>query len=207
MTREQPGYARAWDVDSGAADAPGGAGGPAPPERPHLVLVGLPGAGKSTVGALAASSLGSEFLDFDVEIQLRTRLSIGELFAQIGEPAFREMEHELTREVLAKPAMVIAPGGGWVTNPANLALVRPAARLIHLKVGVDKALERLGNAAATRPLLAVKDPRKALAGLRSAREPIFHREADAEIDTEVLDPQSVTSAIIALAATWGWPVG
>lgn len=189
-----------------AVPASGATGEATPGQRPHLVLVGLPGAGKSTVGALAASALGSEFLDFDVEIQHRTRLSIGDLFAQIGEPAFREMEHELTREVLTKPPMVLAPGGGWVTNPANLELLRPSARIIHLRVGVDRALERLGASVATRPLLAVQDPRRALAGLRSAREPIY-READAEVDTENLDTQRVTSIVIALAATWGWPVG
>lgn len=206
MTRVRPEDASVRSVPSGAAEAFVGSGGAVPPERPHLVLVGLPGAGKSTVGALAASALGSDFLDFDVEIQLRTRLSIGDLFAQIGEPAFREMEHELTREALTKPPMVLAPGGGWVTNPANLALLRPSARIIHLKVGVDKALERLGSAIAARPLLAVHDPRKALVRLREAREPIY-RESDAEIDAEVLDLQSVTSVVTALAATWGWPVG
>lgn len=206
MTRERPEDAGARGVHNGAAETSGGSGDPVPSQRPHLVLVGLPGAGKSTVGALAASALGSDFLDFDVEIQLRTRLSIGDLFAQIGEPAFREMEHELTREALTKPPMVLAPGGGWVTNPANLALLRPAARIIHLKVGVDKALERLGSAVAARPLLAVQDPRKALVRLREAREPIY-RESDAEIDAEVLDLQTVTSIVTALAATWGWPVG
>ncbi|HSA54261.1 MAG TPA: shikimate kinase [Gemmatimonadaceae bacterium] len=206
MTRVRPGGGQDRDAGNSAAGAPHGLDGPEPAPLPHLVLVGLPGAGKSTVGALAASALGSEFLDFDVEIQHRTRMTIGELFAQIGESAFREMEHELTREVLTKAPMVLAPGGGWVTIPANLALARPVARIIHLKVGVDRALRRLGSAVAARPLLASQDPRKALSALWKAREPIY-READAEIDTEVIDSQSVTTVLLALAATWGWRVG
>lgn len=206
MSAERPRGADPRGVDPGAPRARGEPAGHSPSNRPHLVLVGLPGAGKSTVGAQVAAALRSEFLDFDVEIQHRTRLSIAELFAQIGEPAFRELEHELTREAMSKPPMVLAPGGGWATKPANLELARPAARLIYLRVGVDTALGRLGNAVTARPLLAVQDPRKAMMALRDAREPIY-RESDAEIDSETLDLQSVTKVVTALAATWGWPVG
>jgi shikimate kinase len=155
---------------------------------------------------LAASALHSEFLDFDVEIQHRTRRSIQDIFAEMGEAAFRDMEHQLTQEVALATPMIIAPGGGWVTNPANLALLRPKARIIHLRVTVETALRRLGPAAAARPLLIAPDPRQALRSLWKQREPIY-RAADAEIDTEVNNPQRVTEILTGLASTWGWPVG
>jgi shikimate kinase len=150
--------------------------------------------------------LGSEFLDFDVEIQHRTRRSIQDIFAEQGEAAFREMEHQLTQEVSVADPMILSPGGGWVTNPANLALLRPKARIIHLRVSVETALRRLGPVIGARPLLVAPDPRQALRRLWKEREPIY-RAADAEIDTENVDPQRVTEVLTALASTWGWPVG
>lgn len=174
--------------------------------RPHLVLVGLPGAGKSTVGAMAADRLDCTFIDFDTEISRRTGLDIPMLFAQRGEEGFRRLEQELTEEFASAPGMILAPGGGWMANPANPALLRHRSRIIHLRVGIDAALARLGPSVATRPLLATSDPKTALERLWVEREPIY-RTADAEIDTEVVDLQSLTALITSLATRWGWRVG
>lgn len=102
--------------------------------RPHLVLVGLPGSGKSTVGAKLARQLGRPFLDFDIEITRRQGMTIPDIFAQRGEPYFRELEHGLTAEVRELENMVLAPGGGWVVRPENVALLRPPAKLIYLRL-------------------------------------------------------------------------
>lgn len=174
--------------------------------RPHLVLVGLPGAGKSTLGPKVAERLDCSFIDFDVEISRRAGIDITDIFARQGEESFRRLERELTEEFATAPGMVLAPGGGWITNPANPALLRPRSRIIHLRVGVDAALARLGPAVTKRPLLATSDPRAALERLWAEREPLY-RTADAEFDTETVDLQSLTSLVASLASTWGWRIG
>src|ERR1044072_6860459 len=85
--------------------------------RPHLVLVGLPGAGKSTVGKAVAGRLGRTFFDFDLEIERRQGKTIAEIFGEKGEGHFRELERALTEELRLMGNMILAPGGGWVTSP------------------------------------------------------------------------------------------
>ncbi len=164
------------------------------PSRPHLILVGLPGAGKSTVASLLAHQLGRTFLDFDVEISRREGLSIAEIFAQRGEPAFRIMERALTEEVALFGGMVLAPGGGWVSQPETLALLRPPSRLIYLKISPAGALRRMGRKVAGRPLLLRPNPRGELERLLAARQMVYE-SADLVVDVENSDPQRVTDSI------------
>src|ERR1700716_2849397 len=98
-------------------------GSAADPSLPHLILVGLPGAGKTTVGALLATALGRSFLDFDTEITRREGMSIPEIFGQRGEEHFRHLEHELTEELQEVGNMILSPGGGWVTHAETVALL------------------------------------------------------------------------------------
>jgi shikimate kinase len=164
----------------------------------HLVLVGLPGAGKSTIGKFVAKRLQRPFVDFDVELARREGRSVSALFAERGEAAFRQLECALTAELAGNGASVFAPGGGWITNPGVLALVRPPGRIIHLKVTPAGALQRLGSARASRPLLMESDPGKVLDRLWEQRGALYAL-ADAEIDTEVVDFKRVTSLVVALA--------
>src|SRR6195256_4029651 len=92
-------------------------GSAADPSKPHLILVGLPGSGKTTVGQAVADKTGRTFLDFDLEIERREMRSIGQIFAERGEPYFRKKERELTEELTLVGNMVVSPGGGWITNP------------------------------------------------------------------------------------------
>ena len=169
-------------------------GSAADPSRPHLILVGLPGAGKSTVATLLAQRLGRTFLDFDVEISRREGLSIADIFAQRGEPAFRIMERALTEEVALFGGMVLAPGGGWVSQAETLALLRPASRLIYLKISPAGALRRMGRKVAGRPLLLRPNPRGELERLLAARKAVYE-SADLVVDVENIDPQRVTDFI------------
>jgi shikimate kinase len=173
---------------------------------PHLVLVGLPGSGKSTVGPLLAGALGAPFVDFDHEIEKRQRMSVSEIFSTRGEEAFRAMERTMTRELAGRPPTVMAPGGGWMLDDSNVALVRASARIIHLSVSVPTALARLGPEISRRPLLAGPAAERQMESLAAARMPLYSR-ADAEIDTESLTPQQVVSFGLRLASTWGWPIG
>lgn len=173
---------------------------------PHLVLVGLPGSGKSTVGRLLAAALAAPFIDFDEEIERREGLTVGQIFEQRGEAAFRNLERAITQELAGQPGMVVSPGGGWMADEVNVALLRPPARIIHLDVSVSTALSRLGPDIVRRPLLAGAAADNRLASIAAARMPLYSR-ADAVINTEILTPQQVVSFGLRLASAWGWPIG
>jgi shikimate kinase len=165
------------------------------PAKPHLVLVGLPGAGKSTVGALVAQRLGRTFLDFDAEIERREGMPISMIFAERGEQAFRTLERKLTEEVRELGNMVLAPGGGWIADPEVVALLKPPARLVYLRVRPETALKRLGAAAGGRPLLNRPDPAAEMQKLFEERRALY-QAADLEVGAELLDPQQVTDEIV-----------
>ena len=163
--------------------------------------MGLPGSGKSTVGSAVAAELGWPFVDLDAEIVRQAGRSVAELFAVRGEAHFRELERRATLELRNAPPAVIAPGGGWVTVPDTVALLRPPARMAYLRVSTAVALHRLRRTVGTRPLLR-SDPAVALAGLLGAREGAYET-ADIVVDTELLTPQQVTKKIVALVRS-GW---
>ena len=169
---------------------------------PHLILVGISGAGKSTVGRTVAERLGRVFMDLDREIERREAATVSELFAEKGEPFFREKERQLTEELSRMGNMVLAPGGGWITNRDVVALLRPPGQIIYLKVKPETAIARLGDERTTRPLLMRPDPLGELKRMLMQREPMFVK-ADHVIDTERLKPQQVVEEVLALAQTAG----
>lgn len=163
-----------------------------------MILVGLPGSGKTTIGQAVAERLGRTFLDLDTEIERREGRSISQIFGEKGEPYFRQKEHELTAELKLVGNMVIAPGGGWVGNPSNVFLVRPPSRLVYLKVRPETALKRLGPMRAMRPLLTRPDPLGELKRLLEARRAAYE-SADHIVDTELFALQRVIESIVELA--------
>jgi shikimate kinase len=167
----------------------------------HIVLVGLPGSGKSTVGPLLATALHRPFLDFDDVITGRAGMSISRLFAELGEVAFRARERALTEELRGREPMVLAPGGGWITQPESVKLLRPPARFAYLKSAAAAALARMGSGVADRPLLAVADPIRALESLLDTREPLYEA-ADWTVEVDSVDPQRVANEIAAQFHRW-----
>ena len=170
------------------------------PGKPHLILVGLPGSGKSAVGEALAAQLNRSFLDFDREIERREGSSISEIFAVRGEPYFRQQEIELTLELRQCGNMIVAPGGGWVTNKGVVEIIRPPSRLIYLKVTPETALRRLGAQRTARPLLSRPDPMAELKRLLKDREELYG-QADHVISAEVFDIQRLVQKIAELAST------
>jgi len=165
----------------------------------HLVLVGIPGAGKSTVGRELAAQLQWPFVDLDADIEAREGMRVSEIFARRGEAHFRALEREATVRLAARehPA-VVAPGGGWIVVPGLVELLRPPACLIWLRVTPARALERLGEGVATRPLLAGPDPLGALTAILTARE-AFYLQADHTVSVELVTPSAAVRDILALA--------
>jgi shikimate kinase len=164
----------------------------------HLILIGLPGAGKSTHGRRAAAQLGRPFVDLDRVISQRAGRSVAQIFRLSGEPAFRELEREATAALATEPPSVVAPGGGWMMDPRNVELVKPGAKIVWLQVSPVVAVRRMGARIRTRPLLSTGNPVATLERLLATRGPRY-TQADAVIDTEVLDWQGVADAIVALS--------
>lgn len=166
------------------------------PAEPHVVLVGLPGAGKSTVGALVAERLRRTFLDFDLEIERREGMPVSRIFGERGEQGFRALERQLTEELRDLGSMVLAPGGGWIMDPEVVGLIRPPARLVYLRVRPEMALRRLGSEGGGRPLLNRPDPLGELTRLYESRRAQY-QSADIEVGTELFTPQQVADDIVA----------
>lgn len=173
----------------GTADVPGGGR--------HIVLVGLPGAGKTTVGRLLAARLGLPFIDFDEEIVRREGRPIAAIFAAEGEAYFRRLEAALTAEMLLAPPSVIAPGGGWIAVPGLPDVIRQKALLVHLRATPRTALSRMGAAIGERPLIASGDAWGRIQELWVARRS-HYATADLELDTEMLEAEEVARAVAAL---------
>jgi shikimate kinase len=174
-------------------------GSAADPSKPHLILVGLPGSGKSTVGQAVASKTGRTFLDLDQEIERREGRSISQIFGENGESYFRKRERQLTEELALVGNMVVAPGGGWMTVPEVVGLVRPPSRIVYLRVRPETALQRLGPMRLARPLLSRPDPLSELKRLFDERR-VSYETADKVIDTEHYSLQRVIEMVIELAS-------
>jgi shikimate kinase len=175
------------------------ADGDARTPAPHLILVGLPGVGKTTIGRAAARRLGREFLDFDREIERRSGLEVREIFRQKGEDHFRELEFALTKELSVKSGMVLSPGGGWITQPRSVELLRSTGRIIYLRASPEAVARRLQRVE-TRPLLAGRDPVVALRELFEKRRALYET-ADVVLDTESVARQQLIAKFVELAST------
>jgi shikimate kinase len=163
----------------------------------HLVLIGLMGVGKSTVGLECAARLERAFVDTDDLVISTAQMSVEAIFADGGEPRFRELERAVVADVCASPMpLVIACGGGTVVDPDNRRALRAAGIVVWLRAPTSTLLSRVGDGS-TRPLLK-GDPEGALERLGRLRELTYEAAAHASVDTDDLDVAGVADAVLSV---------
>src|SRR5215211_4616862 len=123
----------------------------------HVLLVGLPGVGKSTVGTLVAEALPAPLLDIDGILTRQMGMPVAQIFGMVGEPRFRAMERDAVATAQAREPAVIIPGAGWAAQPGQMAEAKNACLLIYLKCSATTAARR-SQQDEVRPLLAGADP-------------------------------------------------
>jgi shikimate kinase len=177
-------------------DRPAGKGG-------GLALIGYRGTGKSTVGRLVAERVSRRFFDADVEIETRAGRSISEIFAESGEPAFRDWEEQtLASLTLEYPGSVIATGGGAIVRETNRDRLTAFGFIVWLTAPPDVLADRLASDHRTlpgRPALSSAGTLGEIAQILEVRTPLYRSLADATVDTSQCSVEEVVNAIIA-----GW---
>lgn len=161
-----------------------------------IVLVGIMGAGKTTIGRRLAPKLGLQFVDADEEIEKAAGMSVSELFTLHGETQFRIGEQKVISRLLSGAPIVLATGGGALTTEPTRDLIKELAISVWIKADIDTVLQRAlkrGN----RPLLKSGDPRETLVRLSSEREQ-FYAQADIHVETQP-GPHSKTVDVIVSA--------
>lgn len=162
----------------------------------RILLVGMMGAGKSTVGELTATGLGWHYADSDAEVLAETGLSVPELFARDGEAAFRDAEaRALERACTLAPDVVVSVAGGAVLRPANRSLISSSGTVVWLRARPETLIDRVGDGAG-RPLLD-GDPAAVLRQLDVVRRPLYAEVAHITIDVDDLTPADAAAMIIA----------
>lgn len=166
-----------------------------------IVLVGLMGAGKTTVGRRLARRLGTEFIDSDFEIEKAAQMSVNDIFAQYGEEYFRAGERRVITRLLNGPTKILATGGGAFINPETRAVIKKNSTTIWLDAELDVLVERTAKRD-TRPLLKAGDPRTILTNLMTERAPIYE-QADIRVHSSDGPHDMVVDKIIAVLEEQG----
>lgn len=168
-----------------------------------LVLTGFMACGKTSVGREVAARLGWRFVDMDAEIEARSAKNVAAIFAEDGEPAFRQLEHQLLQELAPQREVVIATGGGALLDERNRRLLDDRHVVVCLWAGIDQILERAAGdpAGQVRPLLAVDDPRARVEQLLAERRDVY-RSLPWQVDTDGRSVAQVVDRVATLAKLW-----
>jgi len=167
--------------------------------RTPVFLIGMMGAGKTTVGRLLAHALQYEFLDCDAELERRSGVRIATMFELEGEEGFREREAALLEELTARSGIVLATGGGAVLRADNRARLRERGLVIHLDVSAAEILRRTQHDA-SRPLLQAPDRQARIESLLQVRGPLYRATAHLRFRSPARNPRRLAQTILAHAA-------
>ena len=160
-----------------------------------IVLIGMMGAGKTTVGRRLAARLGRRFVDSDEEVEKAANMTIPEIFAAHGEADFRAGEARVIARILREPDIVLGTGGGAFINPETRALIKTDALSVWIKADFDLLFSRVSRRS-NRPLLKTANPRETLQNLIDARYPIY-AEADVTVMSREAPQDQVAADIVA----------
>jgi shikimate kinase len=166
----------------------------APPTDRIIVLVGLMGAGKSSIGRRLAQRLGLPFIDADKEIEAAAGSTIEEIFARLGEAAFRDGERRVILRLLERPPHVLATGGGAFIDPQIRSRIKETCVSVWLHADLDLLVRRVSRRS-NRPLLKQRQPRDVLAELMAARYPVY-AEADVRVESADGPPEQTVQRVI-----------
>lgn len=161
----------------------------------RLLLVGMMGAGKTTVGRLVAARLGWDYFDSDEEVERATGRTVPEILSADGEAAFRKAESAALADAVAtSPPAVVSVAGGAVLDAANRALLERSGTVVWLRADPSTLAERVGDGTG-RPLLG-DDPREAIVRLDRVRRPLYAEVADVVVDVDGVEPAVVADRVI-----------
>jgi shikimate kinase len=167
--------------------------------RQGLALVGPRGTGKTTIGRILAERLGRPFLDADIELERMVGRSIAAIFAEEGEPSFRDWEERILAELTRRGPSVLATGGGVVLRPSNRQRLWAFGLVIWLRAEPEVLATRLlsdPRGLAGRPALTAAGTLAEIAAVAEARAPLYREVADLVIDTGGQTPSEVADAIL-----------
>jgi shikimate kinase len=160
----------------------------------NIVLVGLMGAGKTTIGRLLARSFGRPFVDSDHEIEARTGVKVPVIFEIEGEAGFRAREAQVIAELCARESIVLATGGGAVLHPANRTALRASGQVIYLNAQPNDLWQRTRHDQ-NRPLLRGADPLARLIELYAQRDPLYREVAHLIVETGRQSPRLLAAKL------------
>lgn len=164
-------------------------------QKENIYLIGLMGAGKTTIGRQLAKTLKLPFYDSDKSIEESTGVDIPTIFEFEGEVGFREREKRIIKLLTSKRGIVLATGGGAILSDENRILLKENGFVVYLQCSIERILERTRRDT-QRPLLKTENPKERLQCLFAEREPLYLSCADYKIDTGVLPGKVVVSRII-----------
>ncbi|HUN94185.1 MAG TPA: shikimate kinase [Burkholderiaceae bacterium] len=168
---------------------------PAPDHPESIVLVGMMGSGKSTVGRHLARACGFAFVDCDKELERRSGVTISTIFELEGEAGFRQREAKLLAELAVRPRTVLATGGGAVLLPENRRALREHGLVIYLDASADELARRVARDG-SRPLLQVADPRQRIRDLLLVRVPLYREAAHLTFRSGASNPTRLVERIL-----------
>lgn len=169
-----------------------------PVDKRNIVLIGMPTAGKSTVGVLLARQMRYNFTDTDIVIQVNNDATLAEIIARVGNERFLDIESAAV-QTIESARTVVATGGSAVYSAPAMESLRATGPVVYLKLGLDELSRRMGDPKARGVVLA---PGQTLADLYEQRVPLYERWADVTVDTSGLSQARSTDAVAAAVRAW-----